>query len=162
MEANSKSVEENTGLSQRSDSDHTIVANPILVESPTEDETTLNTDGEFGQISFLNAHNHLPTPTLNVYRPSIASVFNIIHEKRRPIVEDPLIASFFQAKRKSEVRGQNEGLDVAQLQKKTVIWMGIATMMRPRLDLERLQYQDVEFKWSDDGQLLGISLTSRQ
>lgn len=40
--------------------------------------------------------------------------------------------------------------------------MGIATMMRPRLDLERLQYQDVEFKWSDDGQLLGISLTSRQ
>lgn len=49
MEANSKSVEENTGLSQRSDSDHTIVANPILVESPTEDETTLNTGSNANQ-----------------------------------------------------------------------------------------------------------------
>ncbi|KAG1038860.1 hypothetical protein G6F43_012621 [Rhizopus delemar] len=129
---------------------------------------------------FLNAHNHLSTPTLNVYRSSIASVFNIIHEKRRPIAEDPLIASFFQAKRKSEVNiprsetqqvwniqqvithvrgwGQNEELDIAQLQKKTVIWIGIATMMRPRSDLGRLQYQDVEFKWTDDGQLLGVSL----
>lgn len=49
---------------------------------------------------------------------------------------------------------QNEELDVAQIQKKTVIWIGIATMMRPRLDLERLQYQYVDFTCSDDDQLL--------
>ncbi|KAG1047755.1 hypothetical protein G6F43_009811 [Rhizopus delemar] len=154
MEANSKSVEENTGgLNQRRDSDHTIVANPILVESPTEDETISNTSSNAGQSQmdvdrmdvsfkkrikqrltiqdveylsqsnrtkthkaydhgwriwtnwckrngfelqaynskavywFPNAHNHLSTPTLNVHRPSIASVFNIIHEKGRPVAD---------------------------------------------------------------------------
>ncbi|KAG1053127.1 hypothetical protein G6F43_004779 [Rhizopus delemar] len=50
MESNSKSVAENTGRpSQRSDSDHTIVANPILVESSTEDETTSNTSSNVDQ-----------------------------------------------------------------------------------------------------------------
>ncbi|CEG70599.1 hypothetical protein RMATCC62417_06465 [Rhizopus microsporus] len=52
---------------------------------------------------FLNARAHLSAPTLNVYRSSIASVFNIIHQGKTPIAEDSLIVSFFQAKRKSEM-----------------------------------------------------------
>jgi hypothetical protein len=37
---------------------------------------------------------------LNVYHLSIASVFNVIHEKRQPIVEDPPIFSLLQAEHK--------------------------------------------------------------
>jgi hypothetical protein len=133
---------------------------------------------------FLNEHAHLSTPTLNVYRSSIASVFNISHEDKRYIAEDPLIISFFQAKRKSEVKiptigkqeiwdiqqlityvrgwGLNARLDLARLQKKNIIWIGIASVMRPRSDLGRLHYRDVAFSWSEDGQLLGASLTSRE
>ncbi|EIE75942.1 hypothetical protein RO3G_00646 [Rhizopus delemar RA 99-880] len=48
----------------------------------------------------------------------------------------------------------NEELDVAQLQKKTVVWIGITAMMRPCSALGRLQYQDVDFTCSDDGQPL--------
>ncbi|RCI01363.1 hypothetical protein CU097_012795 [Rhizopus azygosporus] len=96
-------------------------------------------------------HAHLSAPTLNVYRSSIASIFNIIHEDKRYIAEDSLIVSFFQAKQKSEtkiptigkqefwdiqqiiayVRGwsPNASLDLARLQKKNIIWIGIVSMM---------------------------------
>ncbi|CAO3695535.1 unnamed protein product [Rhizopus microsporus] len=53
---------------------------------------------------FLHEHAHLSAPALNVYRSSIASVFNIIHEDTRYIADDPLIVSFFQTKRKSETK----------------------------------------------------------
>ncbi|EIE80905.1 hypothetical protein RO3G_05610 [Rhizopus delemar RA 99-880] len=43
-----------------------------------------------------------------------------------------------------------------------IIWIDIAIMMRPHSDLGRLQYQDVDFTWSDGGQLLGVSLVSRR
>ncbi|KAG1151748.1 hypothetical protein G6F37_002545 [Rhizopus arrhizus] len=44
MEANSKSVEESTGEpSPGSNFNHTTVANPMLAELPTENETTSNT-----------------------------------------------------------------------------------------------------------------------
>lgn len=82
-----------------------------------------------------------------MYWSIIDSVFNIIYEKKLPIAEDHLIASFFQAKRKLEVTisrteiqqvvthvrswDQNEELDVAQLQKKTVIWIGRHTCSNP-------------------------------
>ena len=100
------------------------------------------------------------------HRSSIASVFNIIHEDKRYIAEDPLIVSFFQAKRKSETKtptigkqeiwdiqqliayvrgwGPNACLDLAKLQKKIIIWIGIASMMRPRLDLGRIQCRDID------------------
>ncbi|CEG72510.1 hypothetical protein RMATCC62417_08059 [Rhizopus microsporus] len=109
---------------------------------------------------------HLSAPTLNVYRFSIASVFNIIHEDKRYIAEDPLIVSFFQAKRKPETKiptigkqeiwdiqqliayvrgwGPNACLGLAKLQKKTIIWIGIAAMMCPRLDLGRIQCRDID------------------
>jgi hypothetical protein len=92
---------------------------------------------------FLHEHAHLSAPTLNVYRSSIASFFNIIHEDKRYIAEDPLIVSFFQAKRKSEMKipaigkqevwdiqqliayvhgwGPNARLRLARLQKKTIV-----------------------------------------
>lgn len=133
---------------------------------------------------FLNAHTHLSAPTLNVYRSSIASVFNIIHQGKTPIAEDPLIVSFFQAKRKSEMLipdqdkqqvwdvqqvityirswGLNEYLSLEQLQKKALLWIGIASMMQPRSDFGRLQFRDVVFSWSSERQLLGVTLTSRE
>jgi O-succinylbenzoate synthase len=68
---------------------------------------------------FLHEHAHLFAPALNVYRSSIDSVFNIIHEDRQCITEDPLIVSFFQAKRKSEVKisalEKQESWDIQQL-----------------------------------------------
>ncbi|CEI87432.1 hypothetical protein RMCBS344292_01846 [Rhizopus microsporus] len=126
---------------------------------------------------FLHEHAHLLVPTLNVYRSSIPSIFNIIYEDKHYIAEDPQIVLFFQAKRKPEVKiptigkqevcdiqqlityvrgwGPNARLNLAKLQKKTIIWIGITSMMRPRSDLGRLQYRDVAFSWSEDGQLLG-------
>ncbi|CEG80004.1 hypothetical protein RMATCC62417_14401 [Rhizopus microsporus] len=133
---------------------------------------------------FLHEHAHLSAPTLNVYRSSIASVFNIIYEDKRYIAEDPLIISFFQAKGKSEVKipaigkqeiwdiqqlityfrgwSPNARLDLARLQKKTIVWIGIVSMMRPRSDLGRLQYRDEAFSWLEGGQPLGVSLTSKE
>ncbi|CEI87698.1 hypothetical protein RMCBS344292_02107 [Rhizopus microsporus] len=118
------------------------------------------------------------------HRSSIASVFNIIHEDKRYIAEDPLIVSFFQAKRKSETKtptigkqeiwdiqqiivyvrgwGPNASLGLARLQKKTIIWIGIASIMRLCSDLGKLQYRDVDLSLSEDGQLLEVSLTSRE
>ncbi|KAG1172357.1 hypothetical protein G6F36_011568 [Rhizopus arrhizus] len=161
MESNSKSVAENTGRpSQRSDSDHTIVANPILVESSTEDETTSNTSSNVDQsqmdidrmdvIFKKRIKEGLTIQGLHFFNPNRKSEVNI---PRSEIQQVWIIQHMI-----THVRGwsQNEELDVAQLQKKTVIWIGIATMMRPPSDLGRFQYQNLEFKWSDDGQLLGF------
>lgn len=60
------------------------------------------------------------------------------------------------------MKNQGKELDLARLQKKIVILIDIVTMMRPRSDLECLQYQDANFTWPDKGQLFEVSLISRE
>ncbi|KAG1169791.1 hypothetical protein G6F70_007492 [Rhizopus microsporus] len=105
---------------------HVVVANPVLVEPTAEGETTEDSDTNEAQ-SIV-----------------VLSRMDVIFQKRMEeglTIEDQLIAY---------VRGwgPNACLDLAKLQKKIIIWIGIASMMRPRLDL--------------DGRLLGVSLTSRE
>ncbi|KAG1617817.1 hypothetical protein G6F46_004388 [Rhizopus delemar] len=106
---------------------------------------------------------------LNTLRSSIASVFSIIHSQKQPIAGQPLIKDFFTTKRNSEVKIPSEqqlttwdvnifvkyikkelsptsGLSLVQLQLKTILLLCIATMWRPRSDIDRLQYHDVILK----------------
>jgi hypothetical protein len=58
--------------------------------------------------------------------------------------------------------GPNANLDLGRLQKKTIVLIGIASMMRPHSGLGKLQYRDAAFSWLEDRQLLEVPLTSRK
>lgn len=120
-------------------------------------------------MNFLLANKDYSSTHLNTLRSSIASVFSVIHSNRQPIAELSLIKDFFTAKRNSEVKIPTEqqlttwdvnilvdyikrelsstaNLNLEQLQLKTILLISIATMWRPRSDIERLQHRDITFK----------------
>ena len=101
---------------------------------------------------------------MNGIRSSVTSVWKIIHPKEIPIAEQPLIAEFFAAKRKTEIFipkpeqlmtwdtdllvqyinqtwPVNSNITLHNLQLKTLILLCLATMGRRRSDLGRLQYK---------------------
>jgi hypothetical protein len=122
---------------------------------------------------------------LNTLRASIASVFNIIHNDKTPIAENPLIIEFFVVKRKSEVKAPTqsqlttwdinilinhisnnlsptENLSLDELQKKTILLLCIATMWRPRSDIGRLQHQDVNIVGDEENSVTSVRLYVRE
>ncbi|KAG0742421.1 hypothetical protein G6F16_005407 [Rhizopus arrhizus] len=117
----------------------------------------------------LHGNKDYSSTHLNTLRSSNASVFSIIHSQKQPTADQPLIEDFFSAKRNSEVKIPSEqqlatwdinilveyikkelsptsGLSLVQLQLKTILLLCIATMWRPRSDIDRLQCHDVILK----------------
>ncbi|PIA12519.1 hypothetical protein COEREDRAFT_27510, partial [Coemansia reversa NRRL 1564] len=115
-------------------------------------------------VNFLYAHYAHSGQTLNVYRSAIASVWNIYFDTQ-PLAERPAVKALFTNKRKKgappaqrrhiwkvsdaihrlELDGAPELLSDADLAARTAFLMALATIWRPRSDLGRLQYCDVEF-----------------
>ncbi|KAG1037308.1 hypothetical protein G6F43_012890 [Rhizopus delemar] len=134
-------------------------------------------------LKFLRSNIQYSNTHLNGLRSAIASVFAVIHDDKLPIADNTVIKDFFIAKKKSEVRipahhqlftwditiilkhiketmAQSDQLSVQQLQIKTILLLCMATMWRPRSDIGRLQYQDVQIK--EEGIHYSVTLHSRE
>ncbi|KAG1036148.1 hypothetical protein G6F43_013106 [Rhizopus delemar] len=119
-------------------------------------------------LSFLMEHNRLSVQTLNGYRSAIASVYSQLHPNQPPLASQPEITMFFKAKKDTEIRiptvdkletwdinililyirkelAPSNILPLGQLQLKVILLMCINTMWRPRSDVGRIQWRDVQF-----------------
>ncbi|KAG0814515.1 hypothetical protein G6F29_005366 [Rhizopus arrhizus] len=122
--------------------------------------------------SFLMEHNRLSIQTLNDYRSAIASVYSQLHPNQPPLASQHEITMFFKAKKDTEVRiptvdkletwdinililyirkelSPSTVLTLGQLQLKVILLMCINTMWRPRSDMGRIQWRDVQFTHID-------------
>ncbi|KAG1451636.1 hypothetical protein G6F56_008034 [Rhizopus delemar] len=131
-------------------------------------------------LEYLMQHNHLSYQYLNGLRSAIASVFKHIHPTQPAIASQPEIVTFFKAKRDSEIRipqwhqletwdinilivyirsnlSPTSGLDLRSLQLKVMLLMCINTMWRPRSDIGRIQFRDVNLKFKQESSSKGIS-----
>ncbi|KAG1135301.1 hypothetical protein G6F37_012801 [Rhizopus arrhizus] len=137
-------------------------------------------------LKFLTAFSHLSPSTLNGYRSSIASVFNILFPDSTPLAEDPDIIAFFRAKRQCTTiipkltdleswdtdilthyiqknLSPSERLSLYDLQQKLVLLLCLHTMWRPRSDIGRLQFRDTLLRYAQTDQTLsGVVLHIRE
>jgi hypothetical protein len=134
-------------------------------------------------IEFLLENKELSSQSLNGIRSAIASVWKVLHPLETPLADQEAIRSFFEAKRKQEVRIpsqeqlmtwdtdiliknikkkwlNNGDLDLYDLQKKAMMLLNLATMARPGSDIGRLQKRDVVFEWNKD-QISGVTIHFR-
>ncbi|KAG1437027.1 hypothetical protein G6F56_013300 [Rhizopus delemar] len=134
-------------------------------------------------IEFMLENKELSSQTLNGIRSAIASVWKVLHPLEIPLADQEVIRSFFEAKRKQEVRIPsqeqlmtwdtdillknikkkwltNGDLDLYELQKKAILLLSLATMARPGSDIGRLQKRDVIFE-ENKKQISGITLHFR-
>ncbi|KAG1532513.1 hypothetical protein G6F51_013070 [Rhizopus arrhizus] len=139
-------------------------------QDPKIDATSYNVKNV---IEFLMANKELSSQTLNGMRSAIASVWKVLHPKETPLADQEFIRSFFEAKRKQEVRiptqqqlmtwdtnillknikkkwPNNEDLELYDLQKKAILLLSLATMARPGSDIGRLQKRDVIFEMKNE------------
>ncbi|KAG0799469.1 hypothetical protein G6F22_003195 [Rhizopus arrhizus] len=123
-------------------------------------------------LGFLMEHNRLSIQTLNDYRSAIASVYSQLHPNQPPLASQHEITMFFKAKKDTEVRiptvdkletwdinililyirkelSPSTVLTLGQLQLKVILLMCINTMWRPRSDMGRIQWRDVQFTHID-------------
>ncbi|KAG1319903.1 hypothetical protein G6F62_011605 [Rhizopus arrhizus] len=123
-------------------------------------------------LGFLMEHNRLSAQTLNGYRSAIASVYSQLHPNQSSLASQPEITRFFKAKKDTEVRiptvdkletwginililyirkelSPSNILTLGQLQLKVILLMCINTMWRPRSDVGRIQWRDVQFTHTD-------------
>jgi integrase len=135
-------------------------------------------------VAWLTANSSLSKSHLNTMRSSVASVYAVVHKNKTPLAEDQAVTAFFKArKRQQEVMptkmdaiwdikimvdylktwGANEELDLQHLQDKTIILLCIATLWRPRSDIGRLRWQDLEWIWDKEhsSQLAGVRILAR-
>ncbi|KAG1406846.1 hypothetical protein G6F60_002626 [Rhizopus arrhizus] len=124
-------------------------------------------------LNFLMNHRNYSSQHLNGLRSSIASVFRVLHPNETSLAQQEKIVQFFQAKRHQEVKTPTEAdlstwdtdivvhyaktnwrnnhqLTLFDLQKKTLIILCLATMARPRSDIGRLMYKNVQFTLQDN------------
>ncbi|KAG1135531.1 hypothetical protein G6F38_012729 [Rhizopus arrhizus] len=124
-------------------------------------------------LKFLMNHRNYSSQHLNGLRSSIASVFRVLHPNETPLAQQEKIVQFFQAKRHQEIKTPTEAdlstwdtdivvhyaktnwrnnhqLTLFDLQKKTLIILCLATMARPRSDIGRLMYKNVQFTLQDN------------
>ncbi|KAG1035982.1 hypothetical protein G6F43_013135 [Rhizopus delemar] len=129
-------------------------------------------------IEFLLENKELSSQTLNGIRSAIASVWKVLHPLETPLADQEVIRSFFEAKRKQEVRIPsqeqlmtwdtdillmnikkkwltNGDLELYELQKKAILLLSLATMARPGSDIGRLQKRDVLFEWNKEQKISG-------
>ena len=113
---------------------------------------------------------------MNGIRSSVTSVWKIIHPKEIPIAEQPLIAEFFAAKRKTEIfipKAEqlmtwdtdllvqyinqtwpiDSNITLHNLQLKSLILLCMVTMGRPRSDLGHLQYKHLHISLDNKQQV---------
>jgi hypothetical protein len=136
---------------------------------PVQDPEEYNVSNVLG---FLMEHNRLSTQTLNGYRSAIASVYSQLHPNQPHLASQHKIAMFFKAKKDTEVRiptvdkletwdinililyirkelSPSTVLTLEQLQLKVILLICINTMWRPRSDVGRIQWRDVQFTHTD-------------
>ncbi|KAG1041813.1 hypothetical protein G6F43_012032 [Rhizopus delemar] len=127
-------------------------------------------------------NKHLSPQQLNCMRSAIASVFRIIHPEKPAIASNLILQQYFQARKRNHYKlpnnnqeiydvqpmidliltwGETDDLLLDVLQKKAILLTTIISMWRPRSDIGKLQYRDVNFKQDDQGLLQGITLTAR-
>ncbi|KAG1526955.1 hypothetical protein G6F52_001971 [Rhizopus delemar] len=113
---------------------------------------------------------------------TIASVFRIIHPDKPAIASNLILQQYFQARKRNHYKLPNNSQEIYDiqpiidliliwdktvdlslyvLQKKAILLTTIASMWRPRSDIGKLQYRDVNFKQDDQGLLQGVTLTAR-
>jgi hypothetical protein len=124
-------------------------------------------------LRFLLEHRHFSYQYLNGLRSSIASVFKVLYPEKEPLASQECILEFFRAKKRSEVKiptkqrlqtwdtnilvafikkewPDNQSLNLYDLQQKTILLLCLTTMARPRSDVGRVQYRDVQLELSDE------------
>ncbi|KAG0758209.1 hypothetical protein G6F16_010446 [Rhizopus arrhizus] len=130
-------------------------------------------------LMFLKSNSHFSYQYLDGLHSSIASVFKILHPDQVPIANRDCIIEFFKAKKHKEIlipekhRLQTwdtvlltvfikrewpyqKDINLYDLQQKTVILMCLITMDRPRSDVGRLQYRDVQLELKDNKPISSI------
>ncbi|KAG1442808.1 hypothetical protein G6F46_012580 [Rhizopus delemar] len=135
-------------------------------------------------IKFLLENKELSSQTLNGIRSAIASVWKVLHPLETPLADQEVIRSFFEAKRKQEVRIPsqeqlmiwdtdillknikkkwltNGDLELYELQKKAILLLSLATMARLGSDIGRLQKRDVLFEWNKERKISGVTIHFR-
>ncbi|KAG1440292.1 hypothetical protein G6F56_011983 [Rhizopus delemar] len=135
-------------------------------------------------LEFLMDNNQYSYQTLNGLRSAITSVFKVLHPYQPTLADQQLIANFFKAKRRTETRipsvsqlktwdltlinnfirktmSESQNLTLTTLQQKTILLVGMATMGRPRSDLGRMQYQDIQFKYQKSS-VVGVTIHFRE
>ncbi|KAI8880933.1 hypothetical protein K501DRAFT_296168 [Backusella circina FSU 941] len=135
-------------------------------------------------IEFLMENKELSSQTLNGIPSAIASVWKVLHPLETPLADQEMIRSFFEAKRKQEVRiptqqqlmtwdinvllknikkkwPTNEDLELYDLQKKAILLLSLATIARPGSDIGRLQKRDIIFEENKE-QISGVTIHFRQ
>ncbi|KAG2223257.1 hypothetical protein INT45_006983 [Circinella minor] len=132
---------------------------------------------------FLVEHKDLAYQTLNGYRSAIASVLDTLHPHNKPLAEQEEIKLFFKTRAQEDTKipnihqeiwdvrdiiqvvlrwEENNNLSLKQLQKKAIVLTSIATMWRPRSDLAKLAWRDVNFTKDENGKLQGMVLLARK
>jgi hypothetical protein len=130
-------------------------------------------------LRFLFDNRHFSYQYLNGLRSSIASVFKVLHPDRAPLAKQECILDFFQAKKRSEVKiptkqklqtwdtnilvsyikkewPDNQLISLYDLQQKTVLLFCLTIMARPRSDVGRVQFRDVQLELVDEEPVLVI------
>ncbi|KAG1446339.1 hypothetical protein G6F46_011942 [Rhizopus delemar] len=133
-------------------------------------------------MEYLMVNKHLSPQQLNCIRSATASVFRIIHPEKPAIASNLILQQYFQARKHNHYKLPNNNQEIYDvqpmidliltwdetddllldvLQKKAILLTTIISMWRPRSDIGKLQYRDVNFKQDDQGLLQGITLTAR-
>jgi hypothetical protein len=117
-------------------------------------------------LSFLVKNKNYSWSQLNIFRSAIQSVYTVIHPAKPTLSRQSFIKHFFLARKKSQVKvlktkdlktwdisivlntvrawGPSARFTLQQLQIKTIVLLTLATIARPRSDIGRLQFRDVQ------------------
>jgi hypothetical protein len=114
----------------------------------------------------------------------LASVYNVVHSERGGLANDIFVQEFFKSIRNIKIQipnkyqevwdpslvitfikenwAVNKNLSLDVLQKKTIILLCLGTIWRPRSDLGRLQWWDIDFHFIDTAaRPTGVTLLAR-